>query len=137
MTAIRRIFKAYPGLLALVCCAALAMKFLVPPGYMVDQDSKSFTVKICNGVGQAEATIEIPFEPKSVGNGQHDAAGDQTDPACSFAGFSQFLATGADPIQLALAMVFILLAGLQLSQLPSSGVPDRLRPPLRGPPVIA
>ena len=49
----------------------------------------------------------------------------------------EFLATGADPIQLALAMVFILLAGLQLSQLPLSGVPDRLRPPLRGPPVIA
>ena len=137
MIAIRRILKAYPGLLALVCLAALAMKILVPTGYMVDQDSKSFTVKICNGVGHAEATIEIPFGPKTAGDSQHDAAGDQTEPACSFAGFSQVLATGADPIQLALAMVFILLAGLQLSRLPLSGVADRLRPPLRGPPVIA
>ena len=137
MTAIRRFYRAYPGLLALICLVALAMKILVPPGYMVSQDTKTFTVKICNGVGKAEATIEVPFDPKTVGQDKHDAAGDPQGTSCSFAGFSHLMATGADPVQLVLALLFILLAGLQLMQMPLPGVADRLRPPLRGPPVIA
>ncbi|WP_417592899.1 hypothetical protein [Parasphingorhabdus sp.] len=137
MIAFRRLFRAYPCLLALVCFAALAMKILVPPGYMVNQDTKTFTVKICNGIGNAETTIEIPFGPKTAGKEKHDGAGDPSGTTCSFAGFSQLVATGADPIQLVLAILFILLAGLQLLQMPLPGVADRLRPPLRGPPVIA
>tara|TARA_R110002033_G_scaffold15886_2_gene44462 strand:+ start:509 stop:922 length:414 start_codon:yes stop_codon:yes gene_type:complete len=137
MIAFRRIFRACPCLLALVCFAVLAMKILVPPGYMVSQDTKTFTVKICDGIGNSQSTIEIPFDAKTAGQEQHDGAGDPSGTTCSFAGFSQLVATGADPIQLALAILFILLAGLQLLQMPLPGVADRLRPPLRGPPVIA
>jgi hypothetical protein len=137
MIAIRHLLRACPCLLALICFTALAMKILVPTGYMVSQDTKTFTVQICNGAGNAETTIEIPFASKAAGQGDHDDSGDSSGMTCSFAGFSHLFATGADPIQLVLAMLFILVAGLQLLQMPLPAVADRLRPPLRGPPVIA
>ncbi|MEP2101286.1 MAG: hypothetical protein ABJP02_01530 [Parasphingorhabdus sp.] len=108
------------------------MKALVPNGYMVSADNKTITVKICNGLDNAQQTVEIPMASDTS---DHDSGSDKTEEACSASSVSQSAMTAADPIQLALALAFIMVVGLKPDSAISRDGTSRLRPPLRGPPV--
>ncbi len=111
---------------------ALAMKALTPNGYMISADSQTITVKICNGVGDVERTIDIPMNTDA---NDHDSGSNMNSEACSSSSVSQSTMTTIDPVQLALAIGFIMLAGLVVQTAILSARLPRLRPPLRGPPV--
>ncbi|QTD56089.1 DUF2946 family protein [Parasphingorhabdus cellanae] len=113
---------------------ALAMKALVPHGYMISADSQTMTVKICNGVGDTESTVTIPM---GTDGSDHDNGSNMTGKACSSSSVSQSAMTVTDPVQLAIALGFILLAGLLVRTAMPSERLTRLRPPLRGPPASA
>ena len=117
----------------LLLAMALCVKALIPAGYMISADSKTFTVGICSdGIGAARTlTMTIPMESGKSGDPAHKGA---TDSPCAFSVLSTAMMGGADAPLLALALLFILALGfLPPSALPRVGA-VRLRPPSHGPP---
>ena len=138
MPSIRSLFGLHPSLVALIFFTALAMKLFVPAGYMISPASKTITVQLCTGMDETQtATIEIPMDPASSDGGQHDSKSDDKAKPCSFGGSGQLALNNIDPVQIALALTFILLAGLRLDIFLGHRAKRRLRPPLRGPPIPA
>lgn len=129
-----RIFKRSNRWLAFwLIAAALAVKALVPPGYMI-VPGKTLTVAVCTGMGVAEMTITIPMEP---GKGDPAPAGKGQDATCPFAGLTQLALAGADLALLVAAIAFILSLGTAPVVLPRIRRPSHFQPPLRGPPALA
>lgn len=119
---------------ALILALALAMKAFVPAGFMIGSNtSRVLTVEICDGQGHTVLSrLALPGKPDPQKDAHTKAAKD-----CPFTALSAHALSGADPVQLALALAFILLLGFQAT--------ERLRlvraryhvPPLRAPPVLS
>ncbi|WP_033919611.1 hypothetical protein [Sphingomonas sp. 37zxx] len=128
MFQIRRLLSRHPALAALLLAAVLAMKLLVPAGYMTSVSGTTITVAVCNGSGPM--TITIPMEG-------HDQA-DRSDDAmpCAFAGVPGAMLAATDPVLLLGAILFVLALGLSRSRIVLPRAAPYLRPPLRGPPAL-
>ncbi len=125
--------RRHPQLAALIVAAALALRVLVPGGYMPAVDHGVIVVKICTGSPDSPQSmlwavpgLEHKQQPADVAQGK-----------CAYADLAQAMTGGADPILLAAALAF----ALALALLVAATVPPRLaawlRPPLRGPPLTA
>lgn len=113
--------------------AALCMKVVVPTGFMIGQNSKVLTVRICEEITGNHAVKQLVIPMKDGGSepGHKQGKGE-----CHFASLSMASMTGADPWLLVLALAFILALGFAPARL---SLPERvfhLRPPLRGPPAL-
>ena len=121
--------------LLLILCALLA-KALVPSGYMLGSGSTTLTVELCADGLDAKVSkqIEIPMQ-----GGSHSNSGDQgkAEGSCAFSSLAMAGMAGADGLQLALALAFILVLGFAPVTLPRTTRVSHLRPPLRGPPALA
>ena len=134
MNCFRAFFVNNRRLAALLVAAALCLKAVVPVGYMIDAGAKVLTVHICADqiAGVATKQITIPMAGKGDAGGKGHA-----DAPCPYASLSHAALGTADPLQLVLALAFILALGF----LP--GAPMAIRrfahwhPPLRGPPATA
>ena len=129
------ILERYRLALVLVLIA-LAMKALVPTGYMLGSNGKVLTIEICgDATGGAKAMqIVIPGGGKSSDNkGDHNKAAG----TCPWLALSMGAIEGADFALLALALAFILLLGFAPVRAPVLAGQAHIRPPLRGPPVFA
>lgn len=118
------------GLAVLLVVLALAMKALVPAGYMVGTSSRSLTILVCaDGSGTLSAVkVNLPQD-----RDQSAAAKDHKP--CTFSGHGAASLGGADPIQLALALAFVLALGFR-SLPPRRVKPTRhVLPPSCGPPL--
>jgi hypothetical protein len=92
------------------------------------------TVTICSDATGIPKQMQIALPDKPGAGGNHDEAADKGQP-CTFSGLGHAMLGGADPIQLAAALAFILLIGIApLPRLPARDFAF-LRPPLRGPPA--
>lgn len=133
MQLVRAFLRHNRVLAMLVVMAALCMKIVVPTGYMIGSESRTFTVRICEDAlgGHAVKQVVVPMKPGA--SGQHKAKGANGD--CAFASHGMAALAGMDPIQLALALVFILALGFIAATAPPARPLARLRPPLRGPPA--
>jgi hypothetical protein len=113
----------------------LSMKALLPGGFMLDTQSRTITIEICadsNGV-HLTRQIAVPLE-----QGEQDRAAQHAKgAACPFSALTMAGTPGADPVLLGLALAFILAIGFVPVAVPERERPYRLRPPLRGPPLIA
>lgn len=118
-------------LAALIVAAALAVRVLVPAGYMPTLDNGSVVIGICSGYGPKMIAVTIP------GLDHHGDESDQARSPCAFADLALPLIGGADAIQLAEALLFILAVALLLAVTLPPRAASWLRPPLRGPPLIA
>jgi len=125
-TLLNRHILAAAALIAL----ALAMRVLVPSGFMPTSDHNRIVVALCSGSGPATVAIDLG---KEKGDASHERAADMS---CAFAGLGSPSLAGADPVLLVLAVAFALLLTARAVD-PLSSVPLRLRPPLRGPPLTA
>ena len=133
MYAFRAFLLSNRQLAALMIAAALCMKALIPAGYMIGADSKLLTVQICaDSLGHAVTKqIAIPQEGHAPGKQS------QMDGTCAFTSLGHATLGGADPIQLAIALAFILALGFAPLVTPAPRPISHLRPPLRGPPALA
>lgn len=133
-----RSFVFQHALLAwLMVGAALAMKVLVPAGFMpVAEKNGTITVRICSGTLDGPMTMEMAMPGLPGGKGDHHKSGKAEMP-CAFAGLAMPMLSGADPLLLVLAIALIMALA---SRVLPPAVPRRsayLRPPLRGPPITA
>lgn len=108
----------------LLALCALSSRFVVPAGFM--PESGKIALSICSG---GSVLIDMGKSQKD-----NSPAGDHAP--CSFSGSAMPMISGAQPLLLAGAILYIVAQG-RLPDFPfPAGAPDRLRPPLRGPPSV-
>lgn len=116
---------AFGALLAL----ALAMRLVMPAGFMPAMGTGKLRVLVCTEFGPQRVAIDIPGAPTKP----DDAT--KADQPCAFAGLGLALLPGADPVQIAAALAFILALGFAEIGLPRLVRVRHAWPPLRGPPL--
>ncbi len=134
MAAFRAFLRNHRSLAMLLIAAALAMKALVPAGFMIGTQARTITVEICADTVSAKLskTIAIPLAGKSGGEtGEHGKA----EPPCAFGALAMATLGGADTVLIAAAIAFILALGFASPRTLPIRDFARLRPPLRAPPV--
>jgi hypothetical protein len=130
MNALRTFLRSHRRLAALIVALALAMKVLVPVGYMIAEQGKVLTVGICADASGAKITRQVVL-PQTGQAGEHAKA----DGTCPYAALGMAALTGANAVLLVLALGYILaLAFAPVRPVLRAG-PLYLRPPLRGPPA--
>lgn len=129
---VRRLL-AQRGLTTLICCAVLALRLLVPSGYMVEAGHSQITISICNGVVSAPMSMSLPHKH---GGGTHDTGqhGEHAMP-CPYGALAFAALPAVDPILLARLLVFILAVAWLGQMIPPRAEAAYVRPPLRGPPI--
>jgi len=137
MTSLRALTRRYARLTLVLLALVLAVRALVPAGFMVAPAGERFlTVTICSDATGVPKQMQIALPDKPDAGGDHAEAADKGQP-CAFSGLGHALLSGADPALLAAALAFILL--IWLAPLPALPTRDILflRPPLRGPPSLS
>lgn len=130
---LRRLIRRHRRLAAGLVVLALAMKLLMPAGFMPTVSGGGILVQICSGTSGQMMAMTLPG---TAGNqDEHPAA--KADMPCAFAGLSTPSLAAADPIMLALAILFAVAAVFRAPRLVLPASPAFLRPPLRGPPAVA
>ena len=132
MTPLRHLIRLHPAVTALVVTAALALRVLVPGGFMPAVDAGRIVVQLCNGVpdGPGTMTIAVPGmkhrpDPATTATGK-----------CAYADLAQAMTGRTDPILSAAAVAPVLSRALAHAPGPRPREAARLRPP-RGPPLAA
>ena len=128
---LRRIIMSHRLAAAALIACALAMKLVMPIGFMPAAGAGKLMVLVCTEFGPQRVAIDVPGAPAKP----DDMA--KADQPCAFAGLGQALLPGADAVQIAAALAFILALGFAAVAL---AAPLRARhawPPLRGPPLAA
>lgn len=135
MMGLRAILLDHRRLALLLVAVALAMKALVPGGYMLGTQSQVITVSICGDASGTHETRQIVV-PRS-GADKDTVSQHAKSAPCAFSALGMDGLAGADPILLALALAFILAAGFAVLAGLTLKARAHLRPPLRGPPLLA
>ena len=141
--ALIRTLLARRHLAMLICVAALAIKLLVPGGYMVSSDQGRISISICSGVTTGTMTMTMPGMTMPAmsmagmaGHDQQQEQHGQIEMPCAFAGLSHHQALGAiDPVLLVAAIAFVMASGIAPAPRRMPALVDHLRPPSRGPPL--
>lgn len=131
MGGLRTSLKRNHRLAILLVALALAMKALVPAGFMVEGSARSLTVLVCADSTGARSSVEISI-PQS---GTKSPALAKAHETCAFStlGFAALAAT--DPLQLTLALAFIFALGFLPRVAIAPRKARRVLPPPCGPPT--
>lgn len=155
MGELRTFLRARYLLAAGLIAFALAMKVLVPAGYMLNHSAAGSVLTICPN---ANPGMNLDREPvphsahhadhasQHVDGMSHDVhnqgdehgkqGGHGADNTCPYSLMPIASLSGADGVQLAIALIFILALGYAAVASPRLTLIPFLRPPLRGPPEL-
>lgn len=133
MRGTRTLLRRHRALAALALAFMLAVRLLMPSGFMLAPEAKVLTVVICTGVvgDHQTAQLVIPQDKHEAG---HEAG--KSDP-CPYSALSMASTAGAHGPLLAAALAFILTLGFVAIVAIQRKKAAHLRPPSRGPPVLA
>jgi hypothetical protein len=140
MTSLRAFVLRHRAFAAVLIALALAMKALVPAGTMIAPHAHLLTVQICDGYGPADrAVAHAVVIPVAKQGAYRDDGGKVAHhaPACPYSALGLAGLGGADPVLLALALVFILAVARTWPAGRAPRAQAFLRPPLRAPPAQA
>lgn len=136
MTTLRAFFLRHRATALAVIALALMMKALVPAGFMLDSGSRVLSVRLCeDSIGRVDHQVALTIKTikTTAPTGKHVAAHD----VCPFSSLAHASLGGADPVQLALALLFILALGLAPRTPLRLPRVLRLQPPAQAPPLPA
>lgn len=137
MASLRALTRRNARLTLVVVALVLAVKALVPAGYMIASTGERFlTVTICADASGVPKQMQIAIPSKDRKGSDHSETADKAQP-CAFSGVGHAALGGADPVLLAAALAFILLVGFAPLTAPPARDIAFLRPPLRGPPSLS
>ena len=128
MNRLRLSIRRHAALAGLLVAAALALRVLVPAGFMPSVENGRVVIAICTGYGPM--TMAMPGMDH-----QDDGKSEQAKSPCAFADLALPAIGSADPVLLAAAIRYILALSLVLVVAQRVQPIARLRPPLRGPPL--
>lgn len=132
MIGVRDVLQRHAMIAMSIMVLVLAVRALIPAGYMTSASPAGLTVELCSGVSGKTVTIALPGQSSHQHHGK-----DQADKPCAFASLAQAMTPAADPVLLASAIAFIIALGVLLYSSPPQARTGHLRPPLRGPPLVA
>ena len=134
MLSLRRLALTNRNFAGLALAIALALKILVPSGFMPSVSNGQMVISLCSGAGATNIVVPMP----GVGDHSQDEGhpGKQAEQTCAFAALSAPSLAAVDPLLLAVAILFVLALGMRFTAPETSTVPPFLRPPLRGPPAV-
>jgi hypothetical protein len=135
MQALRALTHRHRLLALLIVVLALAVKAAVPAGYMPALHGTVLTVEICADASGGTVTKQIVI-PRSGAPADSKSAHEKA-PFCPYAALGFASLTGADIALLALALAFIMALGFATAPPVPLRRIEFLRPPLRGPPLLA
>ena len=131
---LRRLILSNRVLASAMLGLALLMKLALPAGLMTTMSQGTIVVSLCSGTGPMKIAMAIP----GLEHGKPDDQGHkgQAEQPCAFAGLSAPSLAAADPVLLAIAILFLMALGMRpLATILAAIAPPYLRPPLRGPPA--
>lgn len=133
MHAIRAFFRLHRHLALGLVLLALAMKALMPMGFMPVTSGKTLSVMICDGTGMMQdAKIAVSGEaPDGKAGG-----GAKADGTCPYSGLSFAAFGGADALLAASLILFILALGFAPATIPPLRRRTHVQPPQCGPPAL-
>lgn len=134
MPPLRRLLR-HPALAALVVAAALALRLLVPAGYMPVIDGGHVILAPCPGTAPTPSQARA-HTPGGMGHAGHETPPHAPETSCAFADLALPAIGGADPVQLAALIAFLVATALALRALPPRAPVRRLHPPAQGPPIL-
>jgi hypothetical protein len=147
VSALRRLLRQRL-LVACLMAAVLALKLLVPTGYMIAAEAGQVDIVLCPGTMPAPPPAGHHAMPAMMGAmGQHAATAHDhsehrdhrehpaTQMPCAFAGLSAAVLSAADPVLIVALLAFVMASALGPILLPAPFPSAYLRPPLRGPPA--
>ena len=137
MTAIRALFRLHPALATLLAAAALAMKLLVPSGFMPVIGATGVTIQLCPAAGAvAGAPALMMHHAMTAPSSTHGEPmpAPKAEMPCAFAGLAAPTLAAADVVLLAAALAFVALRAVRGATPTTPRRAARLRPPLRAPP---
>jgi len=133
MAPLRRLALHHPHRWLLLVLGAMAMRLLVPTGFMPVAHDGAVTIEICGAKGGAPLLLPAPGQPADPHSDTgHAAAFDH----CPFAAAASPLLGGADPVLLAVAVRHLFVAALHGAPVALPASPAFALPPLRGPPAF-
>lgn len=134
MQSMRRLFRDRPALAALVIALALCLRIALPAGMMLAPQAMVLKVTICADAthGLESRDVVIPLADPVSQSGKTHA---KDSAPCPYGALSLAL-VGVDAVLLAIALAFILAAGIACVRSLRLAAGQRLRPPLRGPPAL-
>ena len=121
------------GWLALTCALALAVRLLVPAGYMPAQVGGLTAITICDGTG--DQMVMRGMSGMGGMNGKHGDHG-RSSAGCPFGVAAMASLGGVDAIVLSARIVRPFIVGHILGQPSARLATARLRPPAQGPPAL-
>jgi hypothetical protein len=136
MGAFRHLLLRHRALAIALLLAALAVKALVPAGYMLSASGRLLTVELCIGLPDQHRTVQIAI-PGQDAPADDESGHRQASALCPYSALSMGALASIDGVLLALAFAFVLTLGRAPSPPPQRQRRVQLRPPLRGPPVLA
>lgn len=157
MTALRRLVLDHRALALWLALAALAVRLMVPAGFMIGQADGRVTLQICSGFGPVTMPPATHAAPMAMGAGDtmpamaHDAAmaghhgGDHedgaghagTDMPCAYATLAHGADARTDALLLVIAIAFVMARGVAPRRVEALQSVAHLRPPSQGPPLTA
>lgn len=132
MTGLRDVLHRHTMIAMSIMVLVLAVRAMIPAGYMTNASPAGLTVELCSSISGKTVTIALPGQ-----SGHQDHGKDQADKPCAFASLGQAMTSATDPVLLASAIAFIIALGILLDRSPPQARTGHLRPPLRGPPLVA
>lgn len=133
MGRLRNFFRQHSGLAFGLIALALCLKIVVPSGFMISQETRTFTVLICHDASGTGQDLKVTVPIKSSGS---ETPGKPAKGECPYGALSMASLGGADPVLLALALAFILALGFAPVRLTLAKRFAYAQPPLRGPPAL-
>ena len=129
MNGLRTFISHRSGAIALLLACALALKLLVPAGYMPAPGQLS--IQLCTGEGVR--TVLIDRDGQRIPDGQPH----QASPAmpCAYAGLAAPILSATPPALLVIAILFVLATGIRPASAPTRQRSAPPRPPGRAPPI--
>ncbi len=135
MHALRALGQRHRLAMAVVIAAALFMKAIVPAGFMFGANARVLTIEICADAQGERMVRQIAIGTEPSG-GEVQAQHQKGAGLCPYGALGFAALDGADLIQLAAGLAFVLALGFAALVVPGLRTLAHLRPPLRGPPLL-
>jgi hypothetical protein len=132
VSAARALIARHPALLIALLACALALRVIVPVGFMPVVAHGSVSIELCPDF--AAVAVAAPMHGMHHdGEGPHHQG--KPTPTCAFSGLGFSALGAADAVLLAGAILYVFALVFAPRRLVLPAPPSRLRPPLRAPPV--
>lgn len=134
MTRLRHLIEHRPTVTAWLLLLAIALRLIVPPGFMPAASMHGVTLIACPEWGAAPAMTSHHAAHQRTDHGESHR---HTEPPCAFAGLGLPTLAAGDLPPLSPPADTVALAATRLGRALRLAAADRLRPPTHAPPAFA